>query len=76
VGGVSRGIDRVEVTFDEPNLVANAGLSRFSPAGSSTRRSSTSQQRSAGSEDRVGADGVHHPGAGEGQRAGGCPSRV
>ncbi|MGH7735600.1 MAG: IS1380 family transposase, partial [Gemmatimonadales bacterium] len=24
--GVSRGIDRIEVTFDEPNLVANAGL--------------------------------------------------
>ena len=23
---VSRGIDRVAVTFDEPNLVANAGL--------------------------------------------------
>ena len=23
---VSRGIDRIEVTFDEPNLVANAGL--------------------------------------------------
>ena len=22
----SRGIDRIEVTFDEPNLVANAGL--------------------------------------------------
>jgi hypothetical protein len=26
VSGVSRGIDRIEVTFDEPNLVANAGL--------------------------------------------------
>jgi hypothetical protein len=26
VPGVSRGIDRIEVTFDEPNLVANAGL--------------------------------------------------
>jgi hypothetical protein len=26
VGGVSRGIDRVEVTFDDPTLVANAGL--------------------------------------------------
>jgi hypothetical protein len=26
VGGVSHAIDRVEVTFDEPNLVANAGL--------------------------------------------------
>jgi hypothetical protein len=26
VGGVSRAIDRLEVTFDEPNLVANAGL--------------------------------------------------
>jgi hypothetical protein len=26
VSGVSRAIDRVEVTFDEPNLVANAGL--------------------------------------------------
>jgi hypothetical protein len=26
VGGVSRGIDRVEVVFDDPNLVANAGL--------------------------------------------------
>lgn len=24
--GVSRGIDRIEVTFDDPNLVANAGL--------------------------------------------------
>ena len=23
---VSRGIDRIEVTFDDPNLVANAGL--------------------------------------------------
>ena len=23
---VSRGIDRIDVTFDEPNLVANAGL--------------------------------------------------
>ena len=23
---VSHGIDRIEVTFDEPNLVANAGL--------------------------------------------------
>jgi hypothetical protein len=26
VGGVSRAFDRVEVTFDDPNLVANAGL--------------------------------------------------
>jgi len=26
VNSVSRGIDRIEVTFDEPNLVANAGL--------------------------------------------------
>jgi len=26
VSAVSRGIDRIEVTFDEPNLVANAGL--------------------------------------------------
>jgi hypothetical protein len=26
VNAVSRGIDRIEVTFDEPNLVANAGL--------------------------------------------------
>ena len=26
MGGVSRAIDRVEVTFDDPNLVANAGL--------------------------------------------------
>jgi hypothetical protein len=26
VSEVSRGIDRIEVTFDEPNLVANAGL--------------------------------------------------
>ena len=26
VTAVSRGIDRIEVTFDEPNLVANAGL--------------------------------------------------
>jgi hypothetical protein len=26
VRSVSRGIDRIEVTFDEPNLVANAGL--------------------------------------------------
>jgi hypothetical protein len=26
VSGVSRGIDRVEVVFDDPNLVANAGL--------------------------------------------------
>jgi Transposase DDE domain group 1 len=26
VRGVSRGLDRVEVTFDDPNLVANAGL--------------------------------------------------
>jgi len=26
VSQVSRGIDRIEVTFDEPNLVANAGL--------------------------------------------------
>jgi len=26
VAAVSRGIDRIEVTFDEPNLVANAGL--------------------------------------------------
>jgi hypothetical protein len=26
VPGVSRGIDRIEVTFDEPTLVANAGL--------------------------------------------------
>jgi len=26
VGSVSRGIDRIEVTFDDPNLVANAGL--------------------------------------------------
>jgi hypothetical protein len=26
VSPVSRGIDRIEVTFDEPNLVANAGL--------------------------------------------------
>jgi hypothetical protein len=26
VNPVSRGIDRIEVTFDEPNLVANAGL--------------------------------------------------
>jgi hypothetical protein len=26
VHSVSRGIDRIEVTFDEPNLVANAGL--------------------------------------------------
>jgi hypothetical protein len=26
VASVSRGIDRIEVTFDEPNLVANAGL--------------------------------------------------
>jgi hypothetical protein len=26
VPAVSRGIDRIEVTFDEPNLVANAGL--------------------------------------------------
>ena len=26
MGSVSRAIDRVEVTFDEPNLVANAGL--------------------------------------------------
>jgi hypothetical protein len=25
VSAVSRGIDRIEVTFDEPNLVANAG---------------------------------------------------
>src|SRR5664280_2067042 len=26
VTAVSRGIDRIEVTFDDPNLVANAGL--------------------------------------------------
>ncbi len=26
MGSVSRGIDRIDVTFDEPNLVANAGL--------------------------------------------------
>ncbi len=26
MSGVSRGIDRIEVTFDDPNLVANAGL--------------------------------------------------
>jgi hypothetical protein len=26
VSAVSRGIARIEVTFDEPNLVANAGL--------------------------------------------------
>ena len=26
MSGVSRAIDRVEVMFDEPNLVANAGL--------------------------------------------------
>jgi len=26
VGGVSRGIDRIEVVFDDPNLVVNAGL--------------------------------------------------
>jgi len=26
VGGVSRALDRIEVTFDDPNLVANAGL--------------------------------------------------
>jgi hypothetical protein len=26
VSGVSRGIDRIEVTFDDPSLVANAGL--------------------------------------------------
>lgn len=26
MGGVSRALDRVEVTFDDPNLVANAGL--------------------------------------------------
>ena len=26
MNSVSRGIDRIEVTFDEPNLVANAGL--------------------------------------------------
>ena len=26
MSSVSRGIDRIEVTFDEPNLVANAGL--------------------------------------------------
>lgn len=26
MSAVSRGIDRIEVTFDEPNLVANAGL--------------------------------------------------
>jgi hypothetical protein len=26
VSAVSRGIDRIDVTFDEPNLVANAGL--------------------------------------------------
>jgi Transposase DDE domain group 1 len=26
VGGVSRALERVEVTFDDPNLVANAGL--------------------------------------------------
>jgi hypothetical protein len=26
VSSVSRGIDRIEVTFDDPNLVANAGL--------------------------------------------------
>ncbi len=26
MAAVSRGIDRIEVTFDEPNLVANAGL--------------------------------------------------
>jgi len=26
VSAVSRGIDRIEVTFDDPNLVANAGL--------------------------------------------------
>jgi hypothetical protein len=25
VSAVSRGIDRIEVTFDEPNLMANAG---------------------------------------------------
>jgi hypothetical protein len=26
VRAVSRGLDRVEVSFDDPNLVANAGL--------------------------------------------------
>ena len=26
MSGVSRGIDRMDVTFDEPSLVANAGL--------------------------------------------------
>ena len=26
MGGVSRALDRIEVTFDDPNLVANAGL--------------------------------------------------
>jgi len=26
VGRVSHSIDRIEVTFDDPNLVANAGL--------------------------------------------------
>ncbi len=35
MSGVSHGIDRVEVTFDEPNLVANAGL--IAPATLMTR---------------------------------------
>jgi hypothetical protein len=30
----------------------------------------------AGSEDRIGAGGIHHLGGGEGQRSGGCPSQV
>ena len=27
MGAVSRGLDRIDATFDDPNLVANAGLS-------------------------------------------------
>ena len=41
---VSRTIDRIEVTFDEPNLVANAGLLLVATLGCSPRSRSPDQQ--------------------------------
>ena len=41
---VSRGIDRIEVTFDEPNLVANAGLLLGGDVGRSSRSRAPDQR--------------------------------
>ena len=53
---VSRGLDRIEVTFDDPNLVANAGLLLGGHAGVAARARGVGQRH--GASGRAGSAGA------------------